>query len=100
MSSRPRLPDGYILADRTGRLVRQDEWWVFSFVGDNNPTESPDPPMRLLPNQMLERAVRETEGAGQRVEFIVSGEVTDFMGENYLLLRKLLRKRELGNLSK
>lgn len=98
--SRLRLPDGYFLVDRAGRLVQADTWWVFTFVGDNNPDTNPDPPMRLLPNQMLERMIRESQGTMQSVEFIVSGEVTDFMGDNYLLLRKLMRKRDLGNLSK
>ncbi|MEZ6085567.1 MAG: hypothetical protein R3E58_16870 [Phycisphaerae bacterium] len=43
--------------------------------------------------------IRESKGSTSSVEFIVSGEVTDFMGENHLLLRKLLRKRSVGNLS-
>jgi hypothetical protein len=92
-----RFPDGYFLVDRTGRLVRDGSWWVFVFVSDNNPDQSPDPPMKLLPNRMLERMVRESQDGTETVYFIVSGEVTDFMGENYLLLRKLLRKRDLGN---
>lgn len=94
-----RMPDGSMLVDRSGRLVREGMWWTITFVGDNNPNETPDPPMKLLPNQMLERAVRETQEGTRSVEFIVSGEVTDFMGENFLLLRKLMRKREMGNLS-
>ena len=94
-----RLPDGYFLVDRTGRLVRDGDWWVISFVSDNHPDKAPDPPMKLLPNQMLERMVRESQDGTQTVHFIVSGEVTDFMGENYLLLRKLMRRRDMGNLS-
>ncbi len=94
-----RLPEGYFLVDRAGRLTREGPWFVFTFTGDNNPTATPDPPMRLLPNRMLERMIRESKGSTTSVEFIVSGEVTDFMGENHLLLRKLLRKRSVGNLS-
>lgn len=94
-----RLPEGYFLVDRAGRLTREGPWFVFNFIGDNNPTATPDPPMRLLPNRMLERMIRESKGSTVSVEFIVSGEVTDFMGENHLLLRKLLRKRSVGNLS-
>jgi hypothetical protein len=97
--SRARFPDGYILADRAGRLVREGEWWVITFVADNHPDTRPEPPMKILPNRMLERMVRESEAATRSVEFIVSGEVTDFLGENYLLLRKLMRKRDMGNLS-
>lgn len=94
-----RMPDGYFLIDRVGRLTQIGDWWMITFISDNNPLESPDPPMRLLPNRMLERMVRESQGASRSVEFIVSGEVTEFMGENYLLLRKLMRRRDLGNLT-
>lgn len=95
-----RLPDGHILVDRTGRLLREGNWWVIAFIADNHPDAAPEPPMKLLPNRMLERMVRESESAGATVEFVVSGEVTDFLGENYLLLRKLMRKRDLGNLTR
>jgi hypothetical protein len=94
-----RLQDGFMLVDRTGRISRDGDWWMISFIADNHPEAAPEPPMKLLPNRMLERTVRETESASGTVEFIVSGEVTDFMGENYLLLRKLMRKRDVGNLT-
>jgi hypothetical protein len=97
---RARLPDGFILVDRAGRLVREGEWWVVTFVSDNHPQTLGEPPMKLLPNRMLERMVRESQSSRRTVEFIVTGEVTDFMGENYLLLRKLMRKRDMGNLTR
>jgi hypothetical protein len=93
-----RLPDGFFLVDRVGRLTRDGEWWVFVFEGYND--SHPEPPMRLLPNQLLERMVIESEGAGGSAVFVGSGEVTEFKGENYLLLRKLLLRRGLGNLEK
>jgi len=95
-----RMPEGYFLVDRVGRVVRDDNWWVLHLVGDNNPNASPDPPLRLLPNRLLERMVREVESSNEDLEFVVSGEITEFMGENYLLLRKLLRRRNVGNLSR
>jgi hypothetical protein len=87
-----------MLTDRTGRLGQQGNWWIFIFEADND--SYPEPPMKLLPNQTLERMVRESRGGLDPVVFIVSGEVTDFKSENYLLPRKVLRKRDLGNLSK
>ncbi|HRX87520.1 MAG TPA: hypothetical protein P5572_21045 [Phycisphaerae bacterium] len=96
--SSARLPDGYILVDRTCRLVRDGDWWEVVFKSDNHPETAGEPPLKLLPNRMLERMVRESQSTAGSVEFIVSGEVTDFMGENYVLLRKLMRKREMGNL--
>jgi len=92
---RPRLPDGYMLFDRLGRISQEGTWWVFVFESDQD--TFPEPPMKLLPNQTLERMVRESRGGIDPVVFIVTGEVTDFRGENYLLPRKVLRKRDLGN---
>jgi len=94
---RARYPDGYLLIDRPGRLSRDADWWVLTLESDSKGFQ--EPPMRLLPNRMLERAVYELEGSPNLV-FIVSGEVTDYNSENYLLLRKLLRRQDLGNLSK
>jgi hypothetical protein len=93
-----RLPDGFFLVDRVGRAVKEGGWYVFVFEGYNE--SHPEPPMRLLPNQLLERMVTESGGATNSTVFIVSGEVTEFQNENYLLLRKLLRRRSLGNLEK
>jgi len=93
------VPDGYFIVDRSVRLVREGDWWVIHFVSDNNPTASPQKPMRLLPNRMLERMIHESQVVSQ-YEYIVSGEVTRYMDENYLLLRKLMRRRDMGNLSR
>jgi hypothetical protein len=94
----PRFPDGYLLVDRAGRMVHDGEWWTFVFESDSPVYQ--EPPMKLLPNRMLERMIYETQGASGNIVFVVSGEVTDFHNENYLLLRKLLRQRDLGNLRK
>lgn len=93
-----RLPDGAMLVDRAGRVVREGEWWNFVFESDSE--GYPEPPMKLLPNQALERMVRESRGGLDPVVFVVTGEVTDFRGDNYLLPRKVLRKRDLGNLQR
>ncbi|UCG15565.1 MAG: hypothetical protein JSV19_09750 [Phycisphaerales bacterium] len=92
-----RYPDGYLLIDRAGRVRQDGQWWTFVFESDSPSFE--EPPMKLLPNRMLERAVFEVRGA-PNIVFIVSGEITDYQGENFMLLRKLLRRRDLGNLKK
>ncbi len=94
----PLLPDGSLLVDRAGRVVKEGQWWLFVFESDNESLL--EPPMKLLPCQALERMVRESRGGVDSVIFIVTAEVTDFKGENYILPRKVMRKRNLGNLSK
>jgi hypothetical protein len=91
------IREGEFISDRTGRLGRDDNWWTFEFESDA--LQAPHPPMRLLPNQMLERIVRESE-ASPNATYIVSGEVTLYDFHNYLLLRKVLRRRSTDNLSK
>lgn len=90
--------DGDFLNNRPGRLVREGMWWNLVFESDS--AAEPEPPLPLLPNQQLERMVRETKASTEGVVFIVSGEVTLFEGDNYLLVRKALRRRDLGNLQK
>ncbi len=90
------LPDGYRLVDRPGRLAREGEYWVLAF--ESRGTQSAEPPMRLLPNRMLEDMEIASAGGTQPVVFLVSGEVTQYHGVNYLLVQKLLVRPNLGNL--
>jgi len=90
------LSDGAPLMNRAGRLVRQGSWWTF--VSDSDHPERSDLPLRMLPNQGVELMVKESQH-GSAV-FIVSGEVTLFEGENYLLTRVTTRRADTGNLRK
>jgi outer membrane biosynthesis protein TonB len=91
------LPEGDLVSRRPGRVVREGEWWTFVFESDH--PERPEPRLRLLPNSVLEQMVRYVESQTDAV-FVVSGEVTTFLGENYLLARIAMRQLESGNLSK
>lgn len=90
------MSDGLPLMNRVGRLVRQGSWWTL--VSDSDRPEEPEPPLRLLPNQRVELMVRESPRDG--AVFLVSGEVTSFEGENYLLARVAIRRVDTGNLRK
>ncbi len=90
--------EGEYINNAAGRCVRDGAWWTFEFESDS--PEAPRPPVRLLPNQQLERLVRETQASGEEIVFVVSGEVTIFESQNYVLVRKALRRRSMGNLHK
>lgn len=90
--------EGEYLNDVVGRLARDGLWWTLVFESDA--PLAPRPPMRLLPNQQLERMVRESEASPESIVYVVSGEVTVFGSDNFLLLRKTLRRRSMGNLEK
>ncbi|MFH1418649.1 MAG: hypothetical protein ABII12_10250 [Planctomycetota bacterium] len=90
------LPDGYRLVDRPGRLAREDQYWVLSF--ESRGRGAPELPIRLLPNRLLEDMEVISAGGTKAVVFVISGEVTEYKGVNYLLLQKLLTRPDLGNL--
>ena len=90
------LPDGYRLVDRTGRLTREGDYYVFSF--ESRSEGEAEAPIRLLPNRLLEDMEDFSEGGTKPVVFVVSGELTEYHGVNYLLLQKLLTRPNLGNL--
>lgn len=93
----PNWPDGYILVDRVGRLVKDGQWWTLAFRSDENRTVR-ERPIRLLPSRMLESMEVAAARGSRNVLFRVSGEVTEFHSINYLLLRKVLIVRDHGNL--
>ena len=85
-----------MLVDRPGRVVPSDKFWTFSFEDKGSPQTRK--PIRLLPNRMLENAVAAGGDKTLGVVLVVSGEVTEYRGNNYLLLRKVLVQRDMGNL--
>ncbi|HKQ48791.1 MAG TPA: hypothetical protein VJZ71_12035 [Phycisphaerae bacterium] len=93
----PKLfPDGYRIVDRPGRLTREGDYYTFTFESRSQGT--PELPIRLLPNRLLEDMEIVSEGGTKSVVFLISGELTEYHGVNYLLIQKLLTRPNLGNL--
>jgi hypothetical protein len=92
------LLDGSALVDRPCRITRQGDWWTLIFESDR--IEHPELPMRLLPCSGTELMVRSSTQLVGGVVFRVSGEVTSFLGKNYLLPRAVTRRFASGNLRK
>lgn len=90
---------GSMIYGRLGRLVKdsKSEWWTFSFESEKNVLR--EPPVRILPNRLLEtmESISE-EGSKVGIKFIISGELTEYRGTNYLLLRNVRVERDLGAL--
>lgn len=91
------MPPGMMVWNREGRLVREKEsdWWLFRMESEKlNPTEQP---MRILPNRLLEAMEDDLDHSPvESIRFLISGEVTQYRGRQYLLIRKKLVRRELG----
>ncbi len=91
-------PDGSAFAQRPGRITRDEQWWNFAFETDH--PDSDEPMIRLLPGRGLELMIRITEETRDGLVLLVSGELTQFRGENYLLPRGVLRRSGADNLRK
>lgn len=84
------------LIDRVGRLVREDDNWVFAFESDSD--RPAEPPIRLHPNLALEKMEQHSAGATRRTLFVVSGDLSEYTGTNYLLVKRFIIQRDQGNL--
>ncbi len=89
-------PEGSPVIRRPGRVLREGARWAF--VPESDHPERTEPPMRILPNQTLQAITRGGASRQPGLVYLVSGEVTVFQGENYLLARSVLRNVDLGNL--
>jgi hypothetical protein len=90
------LPEHAMLVDRVGRVVPGEKWWTLVF--ENRGRQAADKPIRLLPCRLLESAISLSKGGTQAAVFVVSGEVTTYENNNYLLLNKVLVRRHVGNI--
>ncbi|GMU37364.1 MAG: hypothetical protein KJ057_05485 [Phycisphaerae bacterium] len=96
-NERPELlVEGTPIIDRSGRLVEVGGKWTFVFDGS-----SEEPPIELLPNLMLERMIYQAASDRDGTVLIVQhGEVTEFQGRNYLLVRTATVRMPDRNLTK
>lgn len=95
-SEHPRYPDGSMIVDRVGRIVKRDDGWYFVFESDKKVLR--EPPMRLLPNRYLQTMELYSANGTRPVKFRISAEVTDYKDKNFLLVRKVLKLHDTGNL--
>ncbi len=76
-------PEGFLLARRRGQLRRTDDGWAFVIVEGEDQGNA----IRVLPNSKLRQMQAYTSDGTRAVDFTVSGMVTEYADENYLLIR-------------
>ncbi|MBN1488709.1 MAG: hypothetical protein JXA69_02230 [Phycisphaerae bacterium] len=94
--SGPVFREGTIVREFPARLVRVAPWWML--IREARGGQPASKPYRVLPNRLLEVIVSASAGGTHSMVFLVSGELTEYRGVNYLLIRKVLIRRDLGNL--
>ena len=92
--------EGQYIRMRRGRIVPAPQGDQILFVFDADSTDMADPPMTLVPCQALESMEEQVRKLGDRIVFVLSGQVLEYRGANYLLptMMKLAIRR--GNLRK
>ncbi|MFA5864632.1 MAG: hypothetical protein WC975_08075 [Phycisphaerae bacterium] len=92
------LPEGHYVADRRGRLNSTNDYSVFIFESDGKILA--DPPVKVLPNRWLEKMETDVAAGHESIIFRISGEITTYRGQNFILLRKVLMEREPAETNK
>ena len=90
--------DGYMVIDRVGRLTYYPDaqQWLFAFEADA--ASLAEPPVEVLPSQLLEVMEKLQRKSSRALRFRISGQVTKYQNRNYILLRKVLVVYDSGNL--
>ena len=86
--------EGDVVINRMGRLGK-DTKGTLLFVYEADATDLSEPPLILLPCLKLEQ-MEILVAKKPNVKFTVTGEVTVYHGKGYLLLRKVMLHRDLG----
>lgn len=97
-ATRTLLPDGATVINRPARVVRQGALYRLVFESDH--PDNPEPPLTMLPNQNMMRMTRLATTDNLGLVFIVSGEVTQFQGENFVLVQSATQRMASGNFHK
>ncbi len=86
--------EGDWVINRMGRLGK-DAKGTLLFVYEADATDLSEPPLILLPCRKLEQ-MELLVAKKPNVKFMVTGEVTVYHGKGYLLLRKVMLHRDMG----
>lgn len=86
---------GAMVVDRVVRVLPEENegWWTVQFEADNTLRESP---IRVLPGDKLEWAETNNQNSRGMLKFSVTGELLEYKGRQYLLLRNVRREHDMG----
>ncbi len=77
-------PEDFLLAGRRGRIRQNGKWWEFVFAPAQE--GGADMPVKVLPNSKLRQMVTYARTTNEAAEFGITGPVTEYRGENYVLV--------------
>jgi len=96
---RPELRrEGELVVNRRGRLTRSGDGVHSMFVFESDSRDNPEPPMMLMPCQLLQNMEDLVADRGDRIVFIITGQVFTYRGANYMLPTVMKLAIDRGNL--
>jgi hypothetical protein len=100
INQQQKWKDGQSVIDRIGRLIPDSQEHRFIFAFESGGFTSAEAPLILQPCSLLSEMEKITQRATGPVKFRVSGRISSFQGNSYLLLRKVLKVSSSDNLGK
>lgn len=82
------MREGTDIVNRVGRLTRSADGQQLEFTFESDGRSMLDPPVIVLPNLTLMHMESAISSASRDLRFRITGEVTEYRGRNYILLRK------------
>lgn len=97
----PRLRrEGDFVISRRGRIVPSPSGDRTLFAFESDSARMVDPPMFLVPCQTLESMEQLVQERGDRIVFILSGQILEYRGSNHLLPTMMKLDIDRGNLNR
>lgn len=90
--------EGEFVVNRRGRITRSVDGRHLLFVFDSDSKAVQDPPMILVPSQILQNMEDLVLERGDKIIFTLSGQVLSYRGANYLLPTMMKLAVNRGNL--
>ena len=100
MGSSKLRREGEFVINRPGRLVRAPQSGILLFAFESDSPSGAEPPVIIMPCAYLQYMEDLARERGDRVVFVISGQVTSYRGANYLLPTNVRQGIDRGNLSK
>lgn len=92
--------EGEFIVNRKGRLIRSSDTGQSLFLFDADSENAAEPPMPLLPCQMLQNIEDLSRERGDSITFILSGQITTYRNTNFLMPTMMKLDVDRGNLQR
>jgi hypothetical protein len=96
---KPKLRrEGEFVINRQGRLLRSNDGQSMIFAYKSDSKIEPEPPMIVVPCQLLQNMEEMMLERGDQISFSITGQILSYHGTNYILPTMMKPAIDMGNL--